>query len=519
MNKDLIIDSTSTEVTIALLEDKQLVELQTDKKDNPGFTGAVGDIYLGKISRIIPGLNAAFVNVGYEKDAFLHYLDLGPQVKSLIKYTQTTTSGKNNDSLLNNFVLEPDIDKGGKISSVLSNGQWLLVQIAKEPISTKGPRISSEISLAGRDMVLMPFSDHVSVSQKIKSSEERLRLKRLVQSIKPKNFGVIVRTIAEGKNVADLDKDLQDLVAKWKILYENLKTAAPPKRILGELNKTSTILRDLLNASFQNIHVNDAILYEEIKTYIKTIAPEKEDIVKMFKSKIPIFDHFGINKQIKSLFGKTVSMQSGAYLVIDHTEALHVIDVNSGLKARTGDNQEANALQVNMDAAKEIARQLRLRDMGGIIVVDFIDMHSAGNRKILYDKMREEMSKDRAKHKILPPSKFGLVQMTRQRVRPETNIVTAEKCPTCDGTGEVKASILLMDEIENNIRYFFKEQNESSIILRVHPYIEAYLTKGIFSIEKKWWLKYKKRVKVKAISTYHLLEYHFFNSNDEEIKI
>lgn len=516
MNNELVINSTPSEVVIALLNDKRLVELNREKSNN---SFSVGDIYLGKVRKVMPGLNAAFVDVGYEKDAFLHYLDLGPQAASLYKFTKLTQQGKQSTSNLMYFKLEEDIRKDGKISNVLSANQQILVQIAKEPISTKGPRITSEISLAGRYIVLVPFSDRISVSQKIKSSEEKQRLKRLIQSIKPKNFGIIVRTVAEGKSVADLDSDLQDLIKKWNICYEQLKTAQPPQKVLGELNRTSAILRDLLNSTFNAIHVNDAGMYEEIKSYLQTIAPDKEKIVKLYKGNAPIFDHFGVDKQMKALFGKTVTMKSGAYLIVEHTEALHVIDVNSGHRAKSENNQETNALEVNLEAAAEVARQLRLRDMGGIIVVDFIDMHDANNRKMLYDRIKEEMKQDRAKHNILPPSKFGLVQITRQRVRPEMNIETHEKCPTCGGTGEVQASVLLIDQIENNLRYILKEQNEPSVTLCVHPYIEAYLTKGFPSMRMKWSWHYKKWIKVKAVSSYQFLEYHFLNSSGDEIKL
>ncbi|REJ85268.1 MAG: ribonuclease E/G [Bacteroidetes bacterium] len=520
MNNELVINSTPGEVQIALLEEKRLVELNSEKKDQ-GYQ--VGDIYLGRVKKLIPGLNAAFVDVGHEKDAFLHYLDLGPQVQSLLKLIKLTTTGKNPDPLLNGFQLEADINKGGKINQVLTSNQWVLVQVAKEPISSKGPRVTSELSLAGRFVVLVPFSDTVSISQKIKSSEERQRLKRLAMSIKPKGFGVIVRTVAEGKKTAELDKDIQDLVAKWKGAFQLLQTAKPPYKILGELNRTSTILRDLLNPNFNAIHVNETVLFEEIKSYISGIAPEQTDIVKLYKGRLPIFEQFGIDKQIKITFGKTVTMANGAYLIIEHTEAMHVIDVNSGGRTKSdGDaSQEINALNVNLDAAAEIARQLRLRDMGGIIVVDFIDLNNAANRKTLFEKLRTEMKKDRAKHTILPPSKFGLVQITRQRVRPETNITTVEKCPACEGTGEIKASVLLIDEIENNLRYFVQEQNEKELVLIVHPFIEAYLNKGLFlnSMAHKWKKKYKFKLKVLANNNYHFMEYHFFNKQEEEIKI
>jgi ribonuclease G len=515
---ELIIDVTPSEVVIALLNDKRLVELNREKSNN---NFSVGDIYLGRVKKVMPGLNAAFVDVGYEKDAFLHYLDLGPQAASLNKYTKLVQTGKQTTSNLMYYKFEPDIQKDGKIGNILNANQQILIQIAKEPISTKGPRITTEISLAGRYLVLIPFADKISVSQKIKTTEEKTRLKRLIQSIKPKNFGVIIRTVAEGKSVADLDADLNDLVKKWETVYQNLKTAQPPFKVLGEIDRTSAILRDLLNASFNSIYINDAALFEEIRTYLQTIAPDKEKILKLYKGPAPIFDHFGVDRQIKGLFGKTVTMRSGGYLIVEHTEALHVIDVNSGNRAKSDNNQETNALEVNLEAATEVARQLRLRDMGGIIVVDFIDLHSAENRKLLFDKIKDEMSKDRAKHNILPPSKFGLIQITRQRVRPEMNIVTVEKCPTCGGSGEIQASILLMDQIENNLRYLLKEQNQKDITLCVHPYLEAYITKGWWfnSLKAQWGKKYGKAFKVRAVSSYNFMEYRFLTKTEDEIKI
>ncbi len=516
MNKELIINSGTSEVVMALLEEKRLVELHRDRKNN---NYSVGDIYLGKIKKIIPGLNAAFVDVGYEKDAFLHYLDLGSQVNSLNKYTKLAMAGKTKVLPMDNFHLEEEIEKTGKITEVLSNSQTILVQIAKEPISTKGPRITTEVSLAGRYLVLVPFSDRISVSQKIQSSEEKSRLKRLVKSIKPKNFGVIIRTVAEGKMVADLDADLNNLVSKWYNIAEKLSNAKPPRIIQGEINRSSAMLRDLLNESFNNIHVNDHMMFEELRDYIKTIAPEKLDILKLYKGKPPIFDHFGVEKQIKGSFGKIVSFKSGAYLVIEHTEALHVIDVNSGQRISSENTQEANALDVNLEAAVEIARQLRLRDMGGIIVVDFIDMVQSVNRRKLYEKMKEEMKKDRAKHNVLPPSKFGLVQITRQRVRSETNVEILEKCPACGGSGKIKPSIIMIDEIESNLRYLIREQNESSLTLRVHPFIHAFLKQGWPSIRLKWFFKYKKWISIHPSTSYHFLEYRFFNKLDDEIKL
>ncbi|NLO52812.1 MAG: Rne/Rng family ribonuclease [Bacteroidales bacterium] len=516
MDRDLIINSNSSGVDIALLEDKYLVEL-TKEKSNKKYS--VGDVYLGKVKKLMPGLNAAFVNVGYEKDAFLHYLDLGPQVRSLIKFTKLASAGKIPNVPLSEFRLEPDIEKTGKISDVFSVNQPILVQIAKEPISTKGPRISSEISFAGRYLVLVPLADRISVSQKIRSLEERKRLKRLIKSIKPNNFGVIVRTAAENKLVADLDADLKDLLGKWDIIATKLNKAEPPTKIVSELDRTSAILRDHLNESFNNIHVDDASLADEVRIFIKQIAPEKAGIVKHYSGAKPIFEHFGVDKQIKNSFGKIVTIKSGVYLIIEQTEAMHTIDVNSGHRVNKDKNQESNSLEVNLEAATEIARQMRLRDIGGTIVVDFIDMTQAKHRRQLYQHIKDEMAKDKAKHSILPPSKFGLVQITRQRVRPAMNVQILEKCPVCNGTGENKAAILIIDEIENNLQYLLQEQNEKNLTITVHPFVHAQLTIGFPSLRMKWMWRYKQRIHIKPSASHHYLEYHFFNSKNDELKM
>jgi ribonuclease G len=517
VNKDLIIDVGDSEVSLALLEDKQLIELNKEKR-NVRFS--VGDVYLGKVKKIMPGLNAAFINVGYERDAFLHYLDLGAQFRTQNKYYNTAIQKQGKLPPVHKFKPEPDIDKDGKITDVLTAGQTVIVQITKEPISTKGPRLASEISLAGRNLVLMPYSDKVSISSKIESLEEKNRLKTLVQSIKPRNYGVIVRTVAEGKKVAVLDAELRELVRKWESAFTTIKKETKtPKLFIGEMNRTSTILRDMLNVTFNSIHINDASLADDIRLYIREIAPEKEKIVKEYKSTLPIFDHFGINKQIKALFGKTVSFKHGAYLIIEHTEALHVIDVNSGNRSRSGNDQELNALEVNMEAATEIARQLRLRDMGGIIVADFIDMQSVDNKQQLYDRMKEVMAGDRTKHNILPLTKFGLMQITRQRVRPEMNIVTDEKCPSCQGTGETKPTILFTDELERGLSFIVDKIKTRKLILNVHPFVASYLKKGLFPLYRKWNFKYRINLKIQAVTSYHMLEYHFYDRYDNEIDL
>ena len=515
MNKELIISASPTGVDIALLEDKKLVELHNEKMD-VSFT--VGDLYLGKVKKLIPGLNAAFIDVGFEKDAFLHYTDLSPYVKSLLKLTQMCMHFKGEGEFdFSNFNVEPEIVKTGKINEVLVGKPEILVQILKEPIAAKGPRLTCEISLPGRFVVLTPFNDMVAVSKKIHSSDERKRLHKIIEAIKPKNFGVIVRTAAEGKTTAELHQDLLDLIAIWKDIQNKLKGATAPAKMLSEQNKTTSMLRDLLNEDFNKIVTNDKAIYNDTKSYIEKFAPAKADIVSFYNNGSTLFDSYGITKQVKSSFGKTVNLPSGAYLIIEHTEALHVIDVNSGYKS-VGNNQEENGLQTNLEAAEEIARQLRLRDIGGIIVIDFIDMKLPDNKRKVQEAMDGFMTPDRARHAVLPISKFGLMQITRQRMKPEMNINTSEDCPACKGTGKIGSTLILEDEIEKKLLYL-SSHSYKDITLIVNPIVYSHLSKGLFtSIFKRWRKKYHLKLKLQQKTSYHLVEFRFFDANEEEIK-
>ncbi len=515
MNKELIINASEQGVEIALLEDKKLVELHYEIGQNEF---AVGDLYLGKVKKLMPGLNAAFVDVGYEKDAFLHYTDLSPYVRSLLKFTKQSIEGNpswGND--FGNFKNETEILKTGKITEVMNSRPEILVQILKEPISSKGPRLSCEISLPGRFVVITPFNDVIAVSRKIHSADERKRLHRIVESIKPKNMGVIVRTAAEGKNTSELHNDILTLEAMWKTTQQNLKGSKAPKIIVSEQDKTTSILRDLLNESFQRVVVNDKKMMSETKEYIARIAPDKEEIVSFHNNNTPIFEYYGINKQVKASFGKTVNLASGSYLIIEHTEALHVIDVNSGTRSAEA-GQEQNAVATNLEAAEEIVRQMRLRDLGGIIIIDFIDMKLPEHKKQVVEAMEQFMATDRARHTVLPISKFGLMQITRQRLRPELNISTAEVCPTCKGTGKIGPSILLGDDIEKDLKYLI-DQGHRSLALHVHPIMAAYLTKGVFfnSIVWKWYRKYNVKLKVIIDNNSPLTQYHFYDQKTEDL--
>ena len=511
----MIIRSNSSAVDFALLKDGKLIELNKEIEDNKF---SVGDIFVAKIRKSVSGLNASFINVGHQKDGFLHYHDLGPKVLSLIKYVKLVSAGKFNNYLLKNFRYENEIEKNGKIEDLLKPKQSILVQIVKEPISTKGPRLSSEISLAGRFMVLIPFSNRVSISQKIEDINEKKRLKKLVLSIRPKGFGIIIRTVAKNQKVASLDSDLQYLLERWKNLSKKLKEIDNfPSKILSEINRSSSILRDIFDDSFSGIHVDDENLKIEIEDYLKKIDPKKTSIVNYYNNHLPIFEKFGIERQIKSSFGKTVSMQKGAYLVIEHTEALHVIDVNSGNRSSKLKTQEDTAMEVNLIASAEIARQLKLRDMGGIIVVDFIDLNSIENRKKLFDHLKNEMSSDRTKHKILPPSRFGLIQITRQRVRPVLKIKTKEQNP--NQNDEVEAPIVLIDKIKAELSKINMNRRlkAESVYLHLHPFVAAYILEGYPSVRLKWYFKYKKWINIVPRHSYKYLEFKFLDRNRKRL--
>jgi ribonuclease G len=521
VNKELIINSTAHGTEIALLEDKNLVELHYDTT-NADY--AVGDLYLGKVKKMMPGLNAVFVDIGHEKDAFLHYSDLSPKFKTLLKFTNECINTTNANGVdYANLENEAEIVKTGLINQVITGKPNILVQVLKEPISSKGPRISCELSLPGRFIVITPFSDFVSVSKKIVSNDERKRLQRIIESIKPKNFGVIVRTAAEAQSSAELHKDLLELTTSWKAIMANLKNATAPSKILSEKSKTTSILRDLLSPDFNGIIANDLDIVNDAKEFLKRIAPEKINIIQHHQNNIPIFDNYGISKQVKGSFGKTVLMSNGGYLIIERTEALHVIDVNSGSKFGS-DNQEDNGMQTNMVAAREVARQIRLRDLGGIIVVDFIDMKNPDNKRILQAEIEKCMDTDRAKHTILPMSKFGLIQITRQRLRPEVTISTGESCPACQGTGKVRSTEVLMDDIENKLEYLVKH-NSKNLELHVHSIVYSHVTKGkgllgLNNILKDWNKKLGIKLKVVEEPHFELINYAIHDGNTgEEIKI
>lgn len=509
--KDLIVDVSESEVKIALMDNHRLIELNKESSNGHSFT--VGDVFLGKVKKVMPALNAAFVDIGDEKEAFIHYLDLGFYFNAFDEFVRKTNSNTNANELFSNIGLGPVLEKEGQIEKILKPGQMIVVQIVKEPISTKGSRLTAEISLAGRNIVLLPFAKKVSISQKIASKEEKKRLETLVRSILPQNYGAIIRTAAEGKNAAILVTELKSLISKWEGAWPKISKNKSVQLLFTEYSKTTTVLRDLFNDTFSNIYVNDRKEFEEISKYISQISPDKEKIVKFYDEKEPIFDHFEVTRQIKSSFGKVVPIKQGAYLVIETTEALNVVDVNSGIRAKTND-QEENTYEVNRYAAEEIARQLRLRDMGGIVIVDFIDMDNQDHKNGLFKYMTELMQDDRAKHNVLPLTKFGLMQITRQRIRPVTQIDTTEVCPVCHGTGKIAPSLVIDEELERKIAYH-TENGVKSFMLKTGPILGSYISRGFNSFLRKWRRKYKCKIKHEEVQDFSVLQYEFYNEDGD----
>ena len=514
MKSELIVDVQSSDITIALTEDDRLMEWGQESCTEATY--AVGNIYYGRVKKVLPALNAVFVDVGHEKEAFLHYLDLGSQFLTLEKFTQFAVQEKNRKPLLHKTPKQKEVGKQGSIQDVCRVGQEILVQVTKEPINTKGPRLTAEISLAGRNIVLIPFGEKVMVSSKIRSEAERSRLKQLVQAIKPERFGVIVRTVAEGKRAAELDAELRLLVRRWEETVARLQKAKPTSLVTEEIGRTIGMIRDVFTPDFTAIHVNDPEMYQEVKSYVGLIAPESEKIVKMYSDDQPIFDHFGITRQMKTGLGRTVGFKNGGYLIMERTEALFSIDVNSGSK-KLGADQEDNAFQCNMLAADEIYHQLRLRDIGGIIIVDFIDMNTAEHRQLLYEHMKRLMKRDRARHNVLQLSKFGLMQITRQRVRPVVEVDVQEQCPTCGGIGKVQPSILFTDTLDEQIE-LYKSHFGRGMKLYVHPFVYAYADKGLLSsLRFRWFRKYG--VRLRANESLALLDYRFFDRNGQPLEL
>ncbi|MEA3495368.1 MAG: Rne/Rng family ribonuclease [Bacteroidota bacterium] len=513
MKRNLIIQSSTQGLDIALIEDDKLVEFHQDVANKEY---QVGDIYIGKVKKVLPGLNAAFIDIGYEKNAFLHYHDLGPQFKNINSFTQKVLINSEVDKRIEKYKGYKEIPKNGTIDKVLNVGQNLAVQIIKEPISTKGHRISAELTLAGRYIVLMPFSDAVSISKKIRNKKERKRLTNIFTDLKPDNFGVIIRTAAEERQVHLLERDFRSLLKRWENITKNL--SLNKTKLFSEFNKATTIIRDILNDSFNSIIIDDKDTYEEIKTYVEKILPNHDLIIKFYNDKEAVFKKYNIEKQLKSLFGKIINFGRGAYLVVEKTEAMYVVDINSGSKNTHESNREDNVLKVNLEAADEIARILRLRDIGGLIVVDFIDMKKPENRRTLFEKMKTAMRSDRTQHLCLPLSKFGLMEITRQRVKPAIELANSETCPVCKGSGEIKPTILVIDDIEHSLNFIKSELKVREIVIKVHPFVYTYLKRKLISTRLNWMLKYKMRIRIKSSEVLQLIDYEICDKKGKDLE-
>lgn len=483
------------------------MEYHIDRYDQNDFSA--GDIYLGRIKKINPGLNAAFVDIGHDKDAFIHYSDLSPSLLSLKKFTQSISDSAQ-PALLNGFELEEHIIKDGKIQDVLEKSDWVITQIMKEAISTKGPRMTCEVTIPGRYVVLAPFTNSVGISKKITDNTERQRLISIIEAVRPKNFGIVVRTNAQNLGDDDIRKDIQSLLDKWESLKNGLAEPKAPRKLLSEIRKSFSLIRDMLNDSFERVICDNAKLFDELKDYLSEKAPQHSDKLELYRGLRPIFDEFDVTRQVKNSFGKNVTLKSGAYLVVEHTEALHVIDVNSGPKINTTLDQDTNAFNVNCEAALEIARQMRVRDIGGIIVIDFIDMKSSEYRVKVHQAMEEAMRSDRAKHSLLPISKFGLMEITRQRVRSEINIETTKDTQTTLAKNDTPE--IIYDSIEKEIsslKGYEASGNKYNLI--VHPFVAAYLQKGFVPKKWQWYFQSKLLIDIIEDTSLSLSEFYIIN--------
>ena len=476
MVKEIIINSTSTQTRVAITEDGNLVDFFVDYPENRRM---VGDIYLGRVARVLPGIRAAFIDIDMKHDAFLHFSDIGDRTHQLQEMLgedvpvvddeeQSNRNGKTGQSSGRN---------GGYTVPKLRKGQEIIIQITKEPVNNKGVRVTSSVSLPGRFCVLLPYDNKIGVSKKITDFKERRRLRYIARSILPENYGLIIRTVAKHQSEKALKDDLQALIKNWYDIEGNAKSEKPPFLLHQDLNTTSSVIRDLFNSEVSKIFIDSKKLHREIKNYVNLVQPAVADKIEQYKSNAGIFEDFNIEQQISSLMGRKVPLPSGGYLIIEHTEAMVVIDVNSGRYAKSKE-QELNSLKTDLEASREIVRQMRLRDIGGIIVIDFIDLEEDKNRKKIFDELRKEFRKDRAKVSILPMSDFGLVQITRQRIRQNIMQTMKDVCPVCMGTGLVTKESHLIYDIEMWLKKFKKQSNERSLIIKCHPSVAAKMREG-----------------------------------------
>lgn len=491
MKNQIIIHSSGKQTRVALLENGELAQLFIESEDNQR---TVGDIYLARVHKVMSGIRAAFIDLGMEKDAFLHFSDAGDHLGSYIKMMNGEGSiTKSADKELQNFDKLSNNDKQILAGKLLRNNQNLLVQIVKEPIGSKGPRVSTDITIAGRFLVLIPMGEYIALSKKINKGKERKRLKSIVGSMLPDGFGVIVRTVAQGQDKESIEDDMRTILKKWERILNKLESAKPPTLLYKDLDITESLIRDLFAKQYDRVLIDDYQLYKSIKSYVSQIAPKMLPSVQLYKGKDHVFDHVKIGHDVNSIFSPRVRMPSGGYLIFEQTEAMYVVDVNSGPYAAK-EKQEDNSLKTNLEAAREIAKQLRLRDIGGIIVVDFIDLRDDKNRKKIYDELRKEFKKDRAKTNVIGMSDFGLVQITRQRIRPSVVNSVSKVCPMCGGVGSVVSQDTIITDIESWISKFKYSTEYRAVDIYINPYLQSFLTRGTISLRLKWMWKYKVKI-------------------------
>jgi ribonuclease G len=520
MIKEIIINSSTTQTRVAITEDGNLVDFFVDYPENRRM---VGDIYLGKVARVLPGIKAAFIDIGMEHDAFLHFSDIGARTKQF--QDMLGEDSEIDDDEDDDLALKEDTSNtpnketrkeipAHNVIPKLHKGQEILIQITKEPVNNKGVRVTSSVSLPGRFCVLLPFDNKVGVSKKISEYKERRRLRHIARSILPNNYGLIIRTVARNQDEELLRDDLRNLVKTWEQIQTTIKSETPPSLIYQDLNTTSSVIRDLFTPDISKVFIDSRKLFKQIKNYVELIQPSLADKIESFKSGNSIFDAFKIEEQIKTLMGRRVQLPSGGYLIIEHTEAMVVIDVNSGRYAKSKE-QELNSLKTDLEAAREICRQLRLRDIGGIIVIDFIDLEDEKNRKKIYDELRKEFRKDRAKVSVLPMSDFGLVQITRQRIRQNIMQAMKEVCPYCLGTGLLTKHSHLVYDIEEWIKKFKTKSKERAIIVKCHPTLAAKLKFGKITFFK-FRFKYGIRLKIEEDESMPLGQVKFFSNKTQK---
>ncbi len=545
MRKEIIINSTANEIRIAITEDGRLAELfvETPEKER-----MVGDIYLGSVARVMPGIKAAFIDIGMKQDGFLHFSDIGRSLgeySAMIGDEDIDDSEEDNDEDEGETAVQPAAHEAGEYNKELiaplqqpqqshvherrprgrerlehpelhlQKGHDIIVQVTKEPVGKKGVRVTTEVSLAGRFLVLLPFDGKIGVSKKLTNFREKRRLRRIVRSILPQGFGAIIRTVAEGKEEQDIKNDLENLINTWHEIEKTVKQERPPAILYKDMATTSSVIRDLFSNEVEHIVVDSKKLFREIRAYVKWTSPSLLDKIDLFKEREPIFDKYGVEKEIATALSRKVWLKSGGYVIIEPTEAMVVIDVNSGRYAAKRE-QELNSLRTNLEAAREIVRQLRLRDMGGIIVVDFIDLEDERNKKKVYDELRKEFRHDRAKVTVLPMTEFGLVQITRQRIRQSVLHSFTEPCPTCGGLGLVQSKATIVGQIERWIRRFKSETHEFRVILKVHPSMAEALTDGTFSRLRKIMLKFFISIKLDSDKSLAIDEFHFISKKQDK---